>query len=247
MRTSPPRSAAIRRIRRLLVSLAAVAIPYVVLLVRPQIVFGYEARADNVVLHARAPLPGKAVEIAAAAEERLKRSPLYVPTDTYDVYLCDTSALFTFFTLWHHHAGGFTDVYFSRNVWLRPSHLERDRLVGPSGMEASGDRTLTYFVTHEITHVMESRRLGRLGYYRPARWQQEGYADYVGKGGAFDFASVKRDFQAGVPALDFARSGLYLRYHLLVAELIDHQGMTPDALLSHAIDAAPIEKALMAR
>ena len=68
----------------------AVTIPYLVLLVRPQIVFGYEARADNVVLHSRAPLSAKAVEIASAAEQRVKRSPLYVPTDTYDVYLCDT-------------------------------------------------------------------------------------------------------------------------------------------------------------
>jgi hypothetical protein len=95
--------------------------------------------------------------------------------------------------------------------------------------------------------VMASRRLGRLGYYRPQRWQQEGYADYVGKGGAFDFSAMQREFQADRPALDFRRSGLYLRYHLLVAELLDHRGMTPDALLSHAIDPAPIEKALAAR
>jgi hypothetical protein len=235
-----------RRTRRVILSLLALAIPYAVVLTRPQIVFAYEVRANNVVLHARSPLPGRAAEIAAAALQRVSRSPFYVPTDRYDVYLCDTPGLFAFFALWHHNVGGFADVYLTRNVWLRPSHVERDRLVGPSGAEASGDRTLTYYVAHEITHIMAARRLGRAGYYRVEKWQQEGYADYVGKGGAFDFPAMQRDFQAGVPALDFARSGLYLRYHLLVAELIDHQGMTPDALLSHAIDAAPIEKALAA-
>jgi hypothetical protein len=91
---------------------------------------------------------------------------------------------------------------------------------------------------------MTARRLGRRGYYQLETWQQEGYADYVGKDGAFDFRAVQRDFQAGAPALDPRRSGLYLRYHLLVAELLDHQGMTVEALLSHAIDAAPIEMAL---
>jgi hypothetical protein len=236
-----------RMMRRLLLSLTAAVIPYAILLVRPQIVFAYEARAQNVVLHARAPLPGRATDIAAEAQRRVSRSPLYVPTDTYDVYLCDTPALFAFFALWHRNVGGLADVYLTRNVWLRPAHIERDRLVGPSGAEASEDRTLTYFVAHEITHVMTARRLGRLGYYQLEKWQQEGYADYVGKGGAFDFLAMQRDFRAGAPALDPRRSGLYLRYHLLVADLIDHKGMTAEALLSHAIDAAPLEKELSRR
>ena len=167
-----------------------------------------------------------------------------MPTDTYDVYLCDTPALFAFFTLWHRNAGGFTDVYFSRNVWLRPSHVERDRLVGPSGSEAAGDRTLTYFVAHEITHVMESRRLGRLGYYRPRGGSKR---DTPTTSARVARSTSRLSSASSRPASRRSisrRSGLYLRYHLLVAELIDHQGMTPDALLSHAIDAAPIEKAL---
>ena len=233
-----------RWIRRLLLSFTAAAVPYAVLLTRPQIVFAYEVRAQNVVLHARSPLPDRAAAIAAAAQRRVSRSPFYVPTDTYDLYLCDTPALFAFFARWNYNAGGVADVYLTRNIWLRPSRVERDRLVGPSGAEASGDRTLTYFIAHEITHIMTARRLGRRGYYQLETWQQEGYADYVGKDGAFDFPAVQRDFQAGSPALDPRRSGLYLRYHLLVAELIDHRGMTAEALLSHAIDAAPIERAL---
>jgi hypothetical protein len=83
----PPRRA--RWIRRLLLSLTAMAVPYAVLLTSPQIVFADEVRAENVVLHARSPLPARAAEIAAAAQKRVSRSPFYVPTDTYDVYLCD--------------------------------------------------------------------------------------------------------------------------------------------------------------
>jgi hypothetical protein len=236
-----------RFVRRLLLSLTAAALPYATLLMRPQIVFAYEARAQNVVLHAQAPLPAQAAEIAAAAHQRISRSPLYVSTDTYDVYLCDSSALFAVFALWHHNVGGIADVYLTQNVWLRPSRIEGDRLIGPSGAEASGDRTLTYFIAHEITHIMTARRVGRLGYYQLEKWQQEGYADYVGKGGVFDFAAVQRDLRAGIPALDPRRSGLYLRYHLLVTELIDHKGMTPEALLSHAIEAAPLEQELAGR
>ena len=243
----PRRPSRRRWVRRLLSSVGVAVVVYSVLLLRPQIVFAYEVRAGNVVLHARRPLPDHAAQVGADAQQRVGRSSLYVPTDTYDVYLCDTPALFALFAPWHYNVGGVADVYLTGKIWLRPSHIERDRIVGPSGAEATGDRTLTYFIAHEITHVMAARRLGRRAYYQLETWQHEGYADYVAKAGAFDFEREHGDFQAGVVALDPRRSGLYLRYHLLVAELLDHQGVSVDALLSRPLDPAPIEQALARR
>jgi len=231
-------------LRRTLLTLTAAAVVYGVVLRFPQAVFAYSTQADNVVLHARSPLPSEAAAIAAEAGRRIKRSPLYAAETTYDVFLCDTPALFAFFAPINRSVGGIADVYLSRHVFLRPSRIERDRLIGPSGREASGDRTLTYFIAHEITHIMTVRRLGPLGYMHLETWQREGYADYVGKGGAFDFEATLRDFNAGADALDPKRSGLYLRYHLLVAHLLDQKGMTVDALLSAGMPAAPIEAAL---
>ena len=127
-------------------------------------------------------MPARAIEIARAAGQRLSASPFYDPNDTYDVFLCDTPALFALFALWDHGVGGVSQVYLTGHVFLRPAHIDRDRLVGPSGNEASGDRTLTYFLAHELTHTATARRLGRWHYFRLARWQQEGYADYVAKG-----------------------------------------------------------------
>jgi hypothetical protein len=192
-------------------------------------------------------MPPRAAEIAAEARTRLSASPYYRTGDTYDVFLCDTPGLFTLFTLWDHGVGGGSQVYFSGHVFLRPAHIERDRLVGPSGKEADGDRTLAYFIAHELTHTATARGLGRWGYFRLARWQQEGYADYVAKGGrdgTFDFDATLRDFRAGTRELDPALSGLYLRYHLLVAYLLDRIGMTPAALLSGPRAQTVVERAL---
>src|SRR5262245_20433582 len=97
-------------LRRALLAATAIAVPYGAILVRPQMVFAHEARADNVVLHARAPLPARAAEIAAAAHERIARSPLYAAGDTYDLYLCDTPALFALFARWNYNVGGVADV-----------------------------------------------------------------------------------------------------------------------------------------
>jgi hypothetical protein len=229
--------------RALFVVLAAGA-AYGALLLRPQPLFAYEARAGNVVLHARAPLPRRAFEIAEAARQRVARSPFYAAEDTYDVFLCDSSALFALFVPQAYRVGGNADVYLSGNIFLRPSRIQRDRLVGYSGHEPSGERTLTYFIAHEVTHMMVARRLGRWENFRLATWQREGYADYVGKAGAFDFAAVRERFRADDPALDPGRSGLYLRYHLLTAHLLDHKGLTAEALLARPIDPLPLESEL---
>jgi hypothetical protein len=234
-------------VKRTLLTIGAATALYAAMLFRPQLLFAQSVRAGNVVLHARQPLPSQTMAIAASVLQRVRRSPLYRERDTYDVFFCDTPALFAFFAGSSHNAGAIADVYLSQNVFLRPSRIERDRLIGPSGREATGDRTLTYFIAHEIAHVMTVRGEGRLGYARLHTWQREGYADYVGKAGAFDFGAVLRDFKANAQPLDPARSGLYLRYHLLVAELLDARGMAPAALLAHPIDAAPIESELQKR
>lgn len=238
-------ASALRRwLRRCWMGALPLVVLYAAVCLHPQLLFANELHASNVVLHARTPLPPQALAIAAAAQQRLSRSPFFEAGDTYDVFLCDTPALFSLFALWDHGVGGVAQVYLKGNVFLRPSRIERDRLIGPSGQEATGDRTLTYFVAHELTHIAVARRLGRLKYHRLARWQQEGYADYVGKGGrdgTVDFDRTLRDYHANLPELDPARSGLYLRYHLLVAYLLDRTGMTPNTLLSTPRDQAAVE------
>jgi hypothetical protein len=232
-----------RALRALLLALAAFGL-YVLLLLNPEPLFAHEARFANVVLHAPEPLPARAIEIARAAHERISRSPFYSATDEYDVYLCDTPALYAFVSL-KPGSGGVSQVYLDGNAFLRPSRIERDRLIGPRGSEVPGDRTLTYYIAHELAHTMVARRIGRRSYHALAPWQQEGYADYVGKGGAFDFDAARAAFRAGERELDPQRSGLYLRYHLLTAYALELQGLSPEELLAQPRASAPLEAALL--
>ena len=228
-------------IRRSAIRVASVigfaTIGYLLLLVHPQPLFAFSARDAAIVLHAREPLPAEVQGVLADARRRVEASPFYDPSATYDAFLCDDVRTFTAFTLWNRGAGAVSQWDLTGNIFLRPSHVERNRLIGRSGNETPGERTLSYFIAHEVTHTMLARRIGRLRYARLQRWQVEGYAEYVGKAGEFDFEKTLAAFRAGTRELDPKRSGLYLRYHLLVAYLLDHEGMTPEALL-----AAPIEK-----
>jgi hypothetical protein len=230
--------------RRLLLIGGASVAAYLAVLVHPQPLFAYTARDGEIRLHARQPLPAEAATVLADARARVARSPFFDPGDTYDLYLCDTSRLFAALALWDHNAGAVSQWLLTGNIFVRPAHVERDRLLGPSGREATGERTLAYFVAHEVTHTMVARRLGRVGYARLRTWQAEGYADYVAKAGRFDFAENLAAFQAEAPALDPHRSGLYLRYHLLVAYALEREGLAPERLLAGPIDEAPIERRL---
>jgi hypothetical protein len=235
-----------RRLGRALLLLAGAFCLYVGLLLHPEPIFAHEARYANVVLHSPQPLPASAIQIARSAHERIARSPFFAADDRYDVFLCDTPALYAVMSL-KPGSGGVASVYLGGNVFLRPSALDRDRLIGSSGKDVPGDRSLSYFIAHELAHTMLARRIGRLAYHALAAWQQEGYADYVGKAGAFDYAAVLAAFRAGERELDPQRSGLYLRYHLLVAHALERQGITPEELLGSHRERAPLEAALRAQ
>jgi hypothetical protein len=224
--------------------LIVVVIVYASVLLWPHRLFAYSVEDRGIVLHSRAALPAVTSAILEDARSRVARSPLYKAGEPYDLFLCDTTGLFSFFTLWNRNAGGVTNWALTGNIFLRPAHVDRNRLVGPSGREAADERTLAYFIAHEMMHTLVARSIGRVRYARLERWQTEGYADYVAKAGGFDYEANLRAFRAGDIALDPARSGLYRRYHLLVASLLDGRHMTVDALLAEPIPQASVEAAL---
>lgn len=234
-----------RRAGRALLLLAGGFGLYVLLLLQPGMLFAHETRYANVVLHAPQPLPAEAVEVARAAHERIARSPFFSESDVYDVYLCDTQTLYSLMSL-KPGTGGVSQVYLDGNVFLRPSAIERDRLIGPRGRDVPGDRTLTYYIAHEIAHTMVARRIGRRAYHALEAWQQEGYADHIGKNGALDFEAARAALRAGDRELDPQRSGLYLRYHLLTIYALDHLGLSAEELLAQPRPRAPLEAALLA-
>ena len=107
-------------------------------------------------------------------------------------------------------------------------------------------RTLSYYTAHEIMHTLLARRLGIVKHWRLPAWKNGGYADLVAKGGDLDYKQRREQLRRGVREFDPKRSGLYLWYHLLVAYLLDHEGMSVDDLLNHDFDPARLEAEILA-
>jgi len=126
-----------------------------------------------------------------------------------------------------------------RRAFGSSSLLTSRKLIGPSGRDVPGERSLACFLAHEVVHAMMADAVGAWRHFRLERWQQDGYADYVAKGGAFDSAGSLRGFRAGEVDLDPQRSGLYLRYHLLVATLLDKRGMAVSRRHRRRVDVCP--------
>jgi hypothetical protein len=224
--------------------LASAAAWFAVIL-HPQPLFAYSAQRANVVLHARAPMPAETRPLLDDVIRRISRSPLYDARRVHHVFLCDTRALFGFLTVTGYRAGGVAHAELGGNVFIRPFSIERGTVIGPSGQEKTGERTLAYFIAHEVTHAMTADRTGRWGFRRLSAFQVEGYADYVGFGRPLDLAREREALIQDAPEMSTRRSGLYKRYELLVAYLLERRGLTVDQLLRSRLEQRQIEDELL--
>lgn len=217
---------------RLLLALLMPILAFIGLLAWPQPMFAHHATYRNYDVWSDRPIDPAIRTVLDDATRRLRRSELYDPAQRFRIFLCnDDWRLALYSQHFSSRMGGLADDWLTRNIYLREADIAANRLIPPWGELADPHvRPLSYFIAHEATHIMDSRRFGRLVALRYPAWVREGYADYVGKGGQFDYAANRKLLIAGSPLLDPARSGLYRRHHLLVAYLLDRRGWSVDQL-----------------
>jgi hypothetical protein len=192
--------------------------------------------------------PDAAGRVLEEVERRLSRSPLATPDRLRDfrIYVCNRRWRFVLFANLRHRAAGLAYAPPIGSVFLRAAHFDTNRLTGPSGGEVPGPRTLVYYMTHELAHELLARELGTVRQWLLPTWKNEGYADLLGKGGDFDYERAREQLRRGEPELDHRRSGLYLRYHLLVAYLLERRGLGVRDILEGDFDPARLEEEILA-
>jgi hypothetical protein len=211
---------------------AVLFVAYSLLLCIPQPLFAFSVQADRLVLHSDRPFSDAAAQrVLKLAEAKLESSPLYSSRQVQNIYICNARWRQVLFFNKDYGVGGVAPYPVTSSVFLRDASIEDNRLISPRGAPVSGDRTLDYFIAHEITHQLTGHAIGPVRFARLPQWVREGYADYVGKGSSFNYDEARRAFLAGAPEMDWKRSGLYWRYHLLVAHLLDHRHWSVNRLL----------------
>lgn len=180
------------------------------------------------------------------AQAKLTTSPLYSAEQNHQIFICNARWRQRIFFAYSYGVGGVNYYPITTNVFLRDSIIEENCLIGPNGNRVAADRSLDYFIAHEITHSLTGQAIGGISYHRLPQWKREGYADYVGKGTAFNYDEMKRAFLANESKMDYAQSGLYLRFNLLVAYLLDKQHWSVQRLLSEPIEQSIVEEMIRA-
>lgn len=212
-----------RRLGVLALLIGMLALP----LLYPDPLFAHAARYGVFDIKSDRPIDPAMAQVIADAERRLRSSELFQPDDRFQMYICTDPWRLLLFTRSTQVGGAVEPV--TRNIYLREVDIRHNRLIGPDGEIADADvRPLSYFIAHEAAHVLEGRRFGRLAALRAPKWLSDGLADMIGKGGDFDIAENRARLLSGDPDMtaDRARVGLYRRYHLMVAALIQEQGRT---------------------
>ena len=230
--------------RRVCLALVAASVLYVALLAYPQPLFAHELTFAGITVHAQRPIPEAMKATLERARARLDRSPLAAGARDVDVFICQSPWVFGLFARQNYRVGGVADWLVGQHVFLRESDMENDRLISPSGQPVAADRPLSYFIAHELMHVANVRAVGRWRYARMAQWVDDGYADYIARD--IDLEGNLQKLKEGARELDPRRSGLYLRYQLMVAYLLDKQKMPVDRVLMHPPPKEAVEAQLVA-
>lgn len=216
--------------------LALLAIAYVLFTAFPKPMFAYRAVYQNYHVWSDRPIPGEIARVLDDVTARLRTSAVHDRALPVEIFFCNEDwRLWLYGRSFSGRMGGAADVWLTRQVFIRASDIAANTIRSPGAgpIADAAQRPLSYFIAHEITHSDVSRKFGRTVMLRYPEWLLEGYADYVGKGGDFDFDENRALFKAGAPQLDRRRSGLYRGFHLKVAYLLDRKGWTLEQVFAN--------------
>jgi hypothetical protein len=183
--------------------------------------------------------------VLADVERRIATSPLDGRNGVHRIFVAQTQWRRRLVFLWAYGAGGVNYYPLTRNVFIRQSDIDADRVFRSDGEPVPPPRTLAYYGAHEIGHSLIGERIGAAANRQLPKWIREGVADYIGFGGEVDIDALARALLAGEHELDPVRSGFYARYRLLVAWLLEREGWSIDRLLASRMTQADAEARLL--
>lgn len=213
--------------------LAAGAAAHAWLLRNPEPFFRWSAQAGGLMLYSDQPFARDAAErVLADAEQRLARTPLMRPGRRFAAFLCNTPWRKRVFLVGNRRAGGLNYAPITEHVFLSGGDVAQNRLVAPSGTPVRDERTLSYFIVHEIAHTLCQESTGLIAYWRLPLWLREGYADFVGRGSVFRRAEARQAYLADAPEMRWPKEAPYLRFNLLLGYLLEQEQLPIDEVLS---------------
>jgi hypothetical protein len=215
-------------------------------LVHPQPAFAYHVQLGRLSLFSDRPFDvEKSKVLLAEVDRRLRLASLDHGDGEHRIFVANSPWWARLVFLWNSGAGGVNYYPLTRNVFIRESDIDNNRVLRAAG-PVPPPRTLEYYAAHEIAHSLAGEAAGRLTYHSLPAWIREGVADYIGLAEKVDFEDLIERLRAGDRELDPKRSGLYLRYRLLVSYFVDHEHWSLEQLLGSPMPQPEAEARMLA-
>lgn len=228
MKTTRPKLYRVYRLASL--SIAILAVAYLLLLYFPQPLFAYSTKYEKFEIYSREPITPELSTVLKSAETRLQRSPIYDDSVTRHIYLTDGFGIYALLS--HKAYSSFANsVPFIDNVIVNKSNVASDLVFVNRAKNDS--RSLSGVIAHEITHLFLRKRYGTIGASLMPRWKNEGYCEYVAGDSTITFDEGIRLWREN-PSDDTAYR--YVKYHLMVKHLLDDEKMSLDDLFKNSLD-----------
>lgn len=210
------------------------ALVYLILLIYPSVLFANKHPYLNFEIYSDRPIPNTIDLVIDDVIDRIENSELYDANDTFRIYFCNDNWRFKLFTR-NGNAGGVVNIPISANIFIRESNIETNELIPPGGwMYTPKERPLSYFIAHESIHSLQRKRNPFIQLTTPS-YILEGYADYIAKKPDFNYTKYMELYKTK----DFLmnpENGLYHKYHLFTAYLIDKEGYSFDRIINEKPD-----------
>jgi hypothetical protein len=215
-------------------------------LVHPQPAFAYHVQSGRLSLFSDRPFDiEKSKRLLAEVDRRLRLTSLDHGDGEHRIFVANSRWRACLAFLWNSGAAGVNYYPLTRNVFIRESDIDNNRVLRTAG-PVPPPRTLAYYAAHEIAHSLAGEAAGPFTYHSLPVWIREGVADYIGLAEKVDFEDLIARLRVGDPELDPKRSGLYLRYRLLVAFFLEHEHWSLERLLASPMPQPEAEARMLA-
>jgi len=191
---------------------------YILTLCFPEPFFKNKVTIGNITVYSDEEIPAEINGIVKTAESKIRKSAIYKEDIKPKIFIANNLWRWKYFTNTHYKVGGLAYVFVD-NIFFRKVDIKANRLYGNSGKVAAGDRTLDYFIAHEITHLLEFKSRPWYKYSITENWLQEGYSEYIGHDSQNYEASLK--YYLEVPENTGAKR--YTKLRTMVAYLLEKE------------------------
>jgi len=168
---------------KIILGILGVGLAYALTLCFPEFAFPHKLTVGFVTVYSDEEIPvSEMTTILETAESRLQKSVLFKEGLTQRIFIANNPLRWRYFTNINYKAGGINYVPLRHNIFLRKVDVKNNKLYGPLGKISGGDRTLDYYMAHEMTHTLEYQSMPRYKYPFKTNWVLEGYCEYIAHG-----------------------------------------------------------------